>query len=781
MTFTHNQIVKLLQDTATNHQMIKSFGFGDIWEEGATEQLQPLVLWGIDLEHKINRNVLNETSTIDLNYKLIIMDLVDKGENMENDVLSDTLQITLDVLAVLGYKSMYPFYQFSYSTIKPFTERLDSEYTGHEVDITFTMPFDNNICQVPLDNLPTSYTPTPSGGIEWSAVPSSRTLTINGTTYDLSENRTWTISTGNTYTAGTGLSLTGTVFSIDNTVVTLTGSQALTNKTGNISQWTNDSGYLTSLTGAVTSVSGTINRITSTGGATPVIDISASYVGQTSLTTLGTIATGTWQGTSISTTYTDAKIKGSLAATAGLIGYGTGTADTISTNANFLFDSANVGLIVGDTALGASTDVARFQKNQNAATAFRIYNTTSGTAAQSFIQLLDGTDAFNFGFTNTSFTPSGAITAKTAYLQGTGTGGLVLQATNAGGAIQMTTGGATVRLSISSAGVMTYGTSAASSQHIFNVGSSTSQIILREKIGATTQAAFYIGVASGSESSTNYTINYNGTLQINSQSTTTPLSLKTGDSAVYTVTPTNTSSVAHHQWSQRTRLTLTASTTVASYLFGGNTQQWATGAITNQYFTHFLSNTMGFVAASTATNVFGVFIEQSTVGTNAVITNNYALGLAYDSSNYLGVAVSSAGVITHTAVGASARHNFANKLSSTHPTGGIGYNTGAGGTITQITSKATGVTLNKVCGQITMNNAALLGGASVTFTLTNSAITTTDTIHTNYASGGTIGAYRIDVDNITAGTCDITVTNLTGGSLSEAIVINYAILKGVAA
>lgn len=45
-------------------------------------------------------------------------------------------------------------------------------------------------------------------------------------------------------------------------------------------------------TGTVTAVSGTTNRITSTGGTTPIIDISASYVGQTSITTLGTISTG---------------------------------------------------------------------------------------------------------------------------------------------------------------------------------------------------------------------------------------------------------------------------------------------------------------------------------------------------------------------------------------------------------------------------------------------------------------------------------------------------------
>lgn len=59
------------------------------------------------------------------------------------------------------------------------------------------------------------------------------------------------------------------------------------------------SGNIATPQGTVTSVSGTTNRITSTGGATPVIDISASYVGQSSITTLGTITTGVWTGTAI--------------------------------------------------------------------------------------------------------------------------------------------------------------------------------------------------------------------------------------------------------------------------------------------------------------------------------------------------------------------------------------------------------------------------------------------------------------------------------------------------
>ncbi len=47
----------------------------------------------------------------------------------------------------------------------------------------------------------------------------------------------------------------------------------------------------------VTNVTGTAGRITSSGGATPIINIDPTYVGQTSITTLGTITTGTWNGT----------------------------------------------------------------------------------------------------------------------------------------------------------------------------------------------------------------------------------------------------------------------------------------------------------------------------------------------------------------------------------------------------------------------------------------------------------------------------------------------------
>ena len=52
-------------------------------------------------------------------------------------------------------------------------------------------------------------------------------------------------------------------------------------------------------TEGVLSVAGTANRITATGTSAVAIDIAATYVGQASITTLGTITTGVWNGTAV--------------------------------------------------------------------------------------------------------------------------------------------------------------------------------------------------------------------------------------------------------------------------------------------------------------------------------------------------------------------------------------------------------------------------------------------------------------------------------------------------
>ena len=101
-----------------------------------------------------------------------------------------------------------------------------------------------------------------------------------------------------------------------------------------------------------------------------------------------------------------------------------------------------------------------------------------------------------------------------------------------------------------------------------------------------------------------------------------------------------------------------------------------------------------------------------------------------------------------------------------------------GGTVTQASSKSTGVTLNTESGQITMNNAQLDAGVEVTFTVTNSKIAATDVVVACHGSAGTAGAYIVSANSIAAGSFKVTVSNVSGGSLSEAIVINFVALKG---
>ncbi|CAB4172682.1 hypothetical protein UFOVP934_47 [uncultured Caudovirales phage] len=109
--------------------------------------------------------------------------------------------------------------------------------------------------------------------------------------------------------------------------------------------------------------------------------------------------------------------------------------------------------------------------------------------------------------------------------------------------------------------------------------------------------------------------------------------------------------------------------------------------------------------------------------------------------------------------------------------GEIGYTAAAQGTVTQATSKSTGVTLNKSAGQITMNGAALAGATAVSFTLTNSTISTKDVIILTIGSGATATAYTAYVSSMAAGSAVITLRNLTAStSYSEAVVVNFAIL-----
>jgi len=110
----------------------------------------------------------------------------------------------------------------------------------------------------------------------------------------------------------------------------------------------------------------------------------------------------------------------------------------------------------------------------------------------------------------------------------------------------------------------------------------------------------------------------------------------------------------------------------------------------------------------------------------------------------------------------------------------LGYTAAAQGSVTQATSKSTAVTLNKSAGRITMNNASLATATNATFTLNNNLISANDTVILTISGGQTTpGSYNVFANSLGTGTVSITLRNISGGTLSEAIVINYAIIHCV--
>lgn len=201
----------------------------------------------------------------------------------------------------------------------------------------------------------------------------------------------------------------------------------------------------------------------------------------------------------------------------------------------------------------------------------------------------------------------------------------------------------------------------------------------------------------------------------------------------------------------------------------------------------------GKTLLGTTTDRTGILgIDHNGAGAYGVALQNTDTG---SSSQYAirftrGAGVTEVGSITTTSTGMGI-NQYAGTLTNAGTTvngnclvvsasGGLGYGTGAGGTVTQATSKATGVTLSKPTGEITLHNAALAAATIVSFVLTNTTIAAGDHVLVQHVSGGTVGAYSCTA-TAAAGSATIYVRNDTAGSLGEAIVLKVSVLKSVTA
>ena len=189
--------------------------------------------------------------------------------------------------------------------------------------------------------------------------------------------------------------------------------------------------------------------------------------------------------------------------------------------------------------------------------------------------------------------------------------------------------------------------------------------------------------------------------------------------------------------------------------------------------------------------------KSNTIGTNTLVSNSDILGTVRfsgaDGTNYIQAASITAAVdgtpgtndmpgrliFSTTADGASTptermRIDSSGNVLVTNPAG-LGYGTGSGGTVTQATSRTTGVTINKPTGAITLFTTT--GSATwQSFTVTNSAIAATDTVVLSIKSGAS-NFYSFQVGAVGAGSFVVNFAAVSG-TASDTPVINFAVIKG---
>jgi hypothetical protein len=235
----------------------------------------------------------------------------------------------------------------------------------------------------------------------------------------------------------------------------------------------------------------------------------------------------------------------------------------------------------------------------------------------------------------------------------------------------------------------------------------------------------------------------------------------------------------------------TTSASVGNVQLSGNTVQAITGDLTLGSNIAFASQTNARTALGLGTmatqnsgavaitggaisNVTftGSFVGITLIESDKFSTKNGGDGVSLESNNVFAEGTSTNLDLDIAAKGTGSV-NFASKF---------GYGTGTGGAVTQLTSKSTGVTLDKLSGQITMHNAQLNRNTGVSFVLTNSFIAATDVVIVNIVSGATNSVYTATIDAVAAGSCRIHLHNhTTGTDYSEAVVLNFVVIKGVSA
>lgn len=434
---------------------------------------------------------------------------------------------------------------------------------------------------------------------------------------------------------------------------------------------------------------------------------------------------------------------------------------------------SNVACLTGISTLTFGTHLTAGGSSFNGTAGVTITSDATNANTASTIVARDGSGNFSAGTITASLT--GHASLDLALTGGTMSGAIAMGGNNI-------TGGGTAALTS-----LTASTSVTSPIHYGGSGAASTNIIASTSGAGTTDATIF---QTGSQveagrinTSQQWNMGPNVTL-----SSGTKLTVNNSNLQVATAGLTGITAQIASATNSVNRLMMNAAgsapVNVINFISTGGTFSVPTATQSGTILGGFGSSGFGTTIYGASSAGSGILMSSTQTFTDTAMGSNVVFSTTPNNSitNATALTINSSGGIS---IGASTGDPgigavLANtSIKSQGATGGVGYATGAGGTVTQATSKATAVTLNTVTGAITLNNAALAAATIVTFVINDSAIAATDYIGAAHESGGTTGAYTVNCRATGAGTAACDVRNNTAGSLSEAIVLRFYVGKSV--